>query len=70
MIDRLRVITPGLLARSDRIVTTSRESLAAGSTGKFGQYVVKNLAAAGHDILGVDRVTDPSLQASLNLVRG
>ena len=40
-----------------------------GSTGKFGQYVVKNLAAAGHDILGVDRVTDPSLQASLNLVR-
>ena len=28
MIDRLRVVTPGLLAQSDRIVTTSRESLA------------------------------------------
>ena len=66
MIDRLRVVTPGLLARSDRIVTTSRESLAAGSTGVWS-IRGKNLAAAGHDILGVDRVTDPSLQASLNL---
>jgi alanine dehydrogenase len=28
MIDRLRLITPGLLARADRIVTNSRDSLA------------------------------------------
>ena len=35
-----------------------------GSSGKFGQYVVKNLTAAGHDVLGVDRVADPSLQAA------
>jgi len=28
MIDRLRVVTPGLLAEADRIVTTSREALA------------------------------------------
>lgn len=28
LIDRLRVVTPGLLAQADRIVTTSRESLA------------------------------------------
>lgn len=39
MIDRLRVVTPGLLQAADRIVTTSRESLARWGfveTGRIG----------------------------------
>jgi nucleoside-diphosphate-sugar epimerase len=35
-----------------------------GSSGQFGQHVVRNLTGAGHDILGVDRVADPSLRPS------
>jgi nucleoside-diphosphate-sugar epimerase len=40
------------------------EIVVTGSSGKFGQHVAENLAAAGHDILGVDRVANPSLRAS------
>lgn len=35
-----------------------------GSGGRFGRHVVQNLAAAGHDILGVDRVADLSVRPS------
>jgi nucleoside-diphosphate-sugar epimerase len=35
-----------------------------GSSGQFGRHVVRNLTAAGHDILGVDRVANPSLRPS------
>lgn len=35
-----------------------------GSSGQFGQHVVRNLTAVGHDILGVDRVANPSLRPS------
>jgi nucleoside-diphosphate-sugar epimerase len=35
-----------------------------GSSGQFGQHVVRNLAAAGHDVLGLDRVANPSLRPS------
>ena len=35
-----------------------------GSSGQFGRHVVQNLSAAGHDILGVDRVANPSVQPS------
>jgi nucleoside-diphosphate-sugar epimerase len=35
-----------------------------GSSGQFGRHVVENLAAAGHDVVGVDRVANPSLRAS------
>lgn len=38
--------------------------IVTGSSGQFGQYVVRDLAAAGHDILGVDRVADPRLRPS------
>jgi nucleoside-diphosphate-sugar epimerase len=35
-----------------------------GSSGQFGQHLVRNLTAAGHDILGLDRVANPSLRPS------
>lgn len=35
-----------------------------GSSGQLGHHVVRNLTAAGHDILGVDRVANPSLRPS------
>jgi nucleoside-diphosphate-sugar epimerase len=35
-----------------------------GSSGQLGQRVVQNLSAAGHDILGVDQVANPSGQPS------
>jgi nucleoside-diphosphate-sugar epimerase len=35
-----------------------------GSSGQFGQHVVRNLTAAGHDVLGIDRVANPSIRAS------
>jgi nucleoside-diphosphate-sugar epimerase len=35
-----------------------------GSSGQFGHHVVRNIAAAGHDVLGVDRVANPSLRPS------
>src|SRR5579862_4719309 len=35
-----------------------------GSSGQFGQHVVRNLATAGHDVLGIDRVANPSLRPS------
>jgi len=35
-----------------------------GSSGKFGQHVVRNLAAAGHDVWGIDRVANPALGRS------
>ncbi len=35
-----------------------------GSSGKFGQHVVRNLIASGHDVLGLDRVVNPSLRPS------
>jgi nucleoside-diphosphate-sugar epimerase len=35
-----------------------------GSSGQFGQHVVRNLTAAGHDVLGIDRVANPSMRAS------
>jgi nucleoside-diphosphate-sugar epimerase len=38
--------------------------IVTGSSGKFGQHVVQNLTAAGHDLFGVDRVTNPALRPS------
>jgi len=35
-----------------------------GCSGRFGQYVVRNLTASGYDVLGVDRVADPSIRPS------
>jgi nucleoside-diphosphate-sugar epimerase len=35
-----------------------------GSSGKFGGHVVQNLTAAGHDVLGIDRVANPSMRLS------
>jgi len=35
-----------------------------GSSGQFGQHVVRNFTAAGHDVLGVDRMANPSLRPS------
>lgn len=35
-----------------------------GSSGQFGHHVVRNLAAAGHDVWGIDRVANPSLRRS------
>jgi nucleoside-diphosphate-sugar epimerase len=35
-----------------------------GSSGRFGQYVVRDLTAAGHLVLGVDRLADRSIQPS------
>jgi nucleoside-diphosphate-sugar epimerase len=35
-----------------------------GSSGQFGQHVVRNLTAAGHDVLGIDRVANPSIRPS------
>jgi nucleoside-diphosphate-sugar epimerase len=35
-----------------------------GSSGRLGQHVVRNLTVAGHDVLGVDRVADPSIRPS------
>lgn len=35
-----------------------------GSSGKFGQHVVRNLTAAGHDVWGIDRGANPSLPCS------
>jgi nucleoside-diphosphate-sugar epimerase len=34
-----------------------------GSRGRLGQHAVRNLTAAGHDAIGVDRVADRSLSA-------
>jgi nucleoside-diphosphate-sugar epimerase len=34
-----------------------------GSSGQLGQHVVRNLTAAGHDAIGVDRVADRSIPA-------
>src|SRR5690242_14296152 len=33
-----------------------------GSSGQFGRHVVRNLAAAGQDVWGIDRVADASLR--------
>lgn len=35
-----------------------------GSSGQFGHHVVQNLTAAGHDVCGIDRISDPSLRRS------
>jgi nucleoside-diphosphate-sugar epimerase len=35
-----------------------------GSSGRLGQHVVRNLIAAGHDVLGVDRAANLSIQPS------
>jgi nucleoside-diphosphate-sugar epimerase len=35
-----------------------------GSSGQFGQHVVRNLTAAGHGVLGIDRVANPSIRPS------
>lgn len=35
-----------------------------GSSGKLGRHVVQNLTAAGHEVLGIDRVADPSMRRS------
>ena len=35
-----------------------------GSSGQLGQHVVRDLTAAGHDVLGIDRVANPSLRPS------
>ena len=59
MIDRLRVVTPGLLARSDRIVTTSRESLARwGFEGgdRVGPTLPEIIAAGVPQPVGPDQV--------------
>ena len=59
MIDRLRVVTPGLLARSDRIVTTSRESLARwGFEGvdRVGLTLPEIIAAGVPQPVGPDQV--------------
>jgi nucleoside-diphosphate-sugar epimerase len=35
-----------------------------GSSGQFGEHVVRKLTAVGHDVLGVDRVANPSIRPS------
>jgi len=35
-----------------------------GSSGQLGQHVVRGLTAAGHDVLGIDRVANPSIRPS------
>jgi nucleoside-diphosphate-sugar epimerase len=35
-----------------------------GSSGQFGQHVVRNLTAAGQDVLGIDRVANPWIRPS------
>jgi nucleoside-diphosphate-sugar epimerase len=35
-----------------------------GSSGQLGQHVVRGLTAAGYDVLGIDRVADPSIRPS------
>lgn len=35
-----------------------------GSSGRFGQHVVRHLTAAGHDVLGIDRIANPSMRPS------
>jgi nucleoside-diphosphate-sugar epimerase len=35
-----------------------------GSNGRLGQHVVRGLTAAGHDVLGIDRVANPSIGPS------
>jgi ornithine cyclodeaminase/alanine dehydrogenase-like protein (mu-crystallin family) len=60
MIDRLRVITPGLLAQADRIVTTSRESLARWGfdrLDRIGQTLPEIIAAGQPLPVGPDEVT-------------
>jgi ornithine cyclodeaminase/alanine dehydrogenase-like protein (mu-crystallin family) len=49
MIDRLRVVTPRLLARADRIVTTSRESLKGWGFDRLGvePELLGDIVAAG-----------------------
>jgi nucleoside-diphosphate-sugar epimerase len=40
------------------------KTVVTGSSGQFGQHVVRNLTAAGHDVLGIDRVANPSMRPS------
>lgn len=35
-----------------------------GSSGRLGQHVMRNLTAAGHQVLGIDRLADRSMQPS------
>jgi nucleoside-diphosphate-sugar epimerase len=38
--------------------------IVTGSSGQFGQHVARNFTAAGHDVLGIDRVANPSMRPS------
>jgi nucleoside-diphosphate-sugar epimerase len=40
------------------------KTVVTGSSGQLGQHVVRNLTTAGHDVLGIDRVANPSIRRS------
>lgn len=60
MIDRLRVVTPGLLAQADRVVTTSKESLARWGfmeSNAIGATLPEIIAAGTRQPVAPDQVT-------------